>query len=204
MINKINPRNRSPYNAAIAREQFLFYETRITAKLLCAGLAKDAAIKRIVHENLFQYPTEKSIKSIAQACIRRLNAMEDNSLVQAIATQPAEVSKQICLYAMMRQYRLVQDFMLSVVGEKYRVLDFSFGRIDINAFFMRLQEQDDWVAAWSDSTILKLKQVLRKILLENGYITSKQLNPVLLSPILEKAIRAAGQEVLLPAFNCLT
>ena len=204
MINKINPRNRSPYNAAIAREQFLFYETRITANLLCAGLANDAAINRIVKENLFQYPTEKSIKSIAQACIRRLNALEDNSLVQAIATQPAEVSKQICLYAMMRQYRLVQDFMLSVVGEKYRVLDFSFGRIDINAFFMRLQEQDDWVAAWSDSTILKLKQVLRKILLENGYITSKQLNPVLLSPILEKAIRAAGQEVLLPAFNCLT
>ena len=196
----------SRYNAAITREQFLFYEMRITAKLICEGLGNEAVINRIVKENLFQYPTEKSVKSIAQACIRRLNALENDSLVQAVATQPVDDSKQICLYAMMRQYFLVRDFMLTVVGEKYRSLDFSFGKIDLNGFFMRLQAQDDWVATWSDSTIAKLKQVLRKILLENGYIDSvnaNQLNPVLISPILENAIRAAGQEIMLPAFNCL-
>ena len=177
----------SRYNAAITREQFLFYEMRITAKLICEGLGNEAVINRIVKENLFQYPTEKSVKSIAQACIRRLNALENDSLVQAVATQPVDDSKQICLYAMMRQYFLVRDFMLTVVGEKYRSLDFSFGKIDLNGFFMRLQAQDDWVATWSDSTIAKLKQVLRKILLENGYIDSvnaNQLNPVLISPIL--------------------
>lgn len=30
-----------------------------------------------------------------------------------------------------------------------------------------------------------------------------RLNPVLISPLLENAIRADGQEYLLPAFNCL-
>ena len=199
--------NNSPYNAAIAREQFLFYETRITAKLICEGLSDDIIVERVAAENLFQYPTEKSIKKIAQACIRRLNALEDNSLVEAIATQPADVSKQICLYAMIRQYNLVRDFMLTVIGAKYKSLDFSFGREDVNGFLMRLQAQDDWVATWSYTTIEKLQQVLRKILLENKYIDSvnaKRLNPVLISPILESAIRAAGQEIILPAFNCLT
>lgn len=199
--------NQSPYNAAIAREQFLFYETRITAKLICEGLSNETAVNHIVKENLFQYPTEKSIKRIAQACIRRLNALEDKSLVQAIATQPADVSKQICLYAMIRQYNLVRDFMLTVIGAKYKSLDFSFGKEDVNGFLMRLQAQDDWVATWNYTTIEKLQQVLRKILLENKYIDSvnaKQLNPVLISPVLENAIRAAGQEIILPAFNCLT
>ena len=199
--------NNSPYNAAIAREQFLFYEMRITAKLICEGLSDDIIVERVAAENLFQYPTEKSIKKIAQACIRRLNALEDNSLVEAIATQPADVSKQICLYAMIRQYNLVRDFMLTVIGAKYKSLDFSFGREDVNGFLMRLQAQDDWVATWSYTTIEKLQQVLRKILLENKYIDSvnaKRLNPVLISPILENAIRAAGQEIILPAFNCLT
>ena len=127
-------------------------------------------------------------------------------MVQAIATQPSDVAKQICLYAMMRQYRLVWDFMLTVVGSKYRLLDTSFGKIDLNGFFMRLQEQDDWVATWSDSTVTKLKQVLQKILVENEYLDSTDadhLNPVLISPLLENAIRASGQELALPAFNCL-
>jgi len=197
----------SPYNAAITREQFLFYEMRTTARLLCKGLDKNAIVDRIEKENLFQYPTEKSVRSMALACLRRLDALEDESLVQALAIQPVNTAKQICLYAMMRQYRLVWDFMLTVIGDKYRKLDASFSKMDLNVFFLRLQEQDDWVAAWSDSTVNKLKQVIQKLLVDNGYldgINSDHLNPVLISPVLEKAVREAGQEIILPAFNCFS
>ena len=198
-------REASPYNAAITREQFLFYEMRTTAKLVCEGLNKDEVTDRIVKENLFQYPTEKSVRKMASACLRRLDAMEDDSLVQAMASQPSDVSKQVCLYAMMKQYRLVWDYMITVIGEKYRVQDLSYGRMDLNVFFMRLQEQDDAVASWSDQTINKLKQVLNKILIENEYIDNPRatkLNPVLISSEVENAIRANGDEVALPAFNC--
>ena len=199
-------RDASPYNAAITREQFLFYEVRTTAKLVCEGLNNDEVVERIVNDNLFQYPTEKSVKKMALACLRRLEALEDQTLVEAIADQPSDVSRQICLYAMIRQYRLVQDFMLTVIGEKYRLLDASFSKMDLNVFFQRLQEQDDWVATWSESTITKLKQVLQKLLVDNEYLDSTEaarLNPVLISSLLENAIRADGQEYLLPAFNCL-
>lgn len=47
-------REASPYNAAITREQFLFYEMRTTAKLLAEGLSDEEAVDRIVSENLFQ------------------------------------------------------------------------------------------------------------------------------------------------------
>ena len=196
----------SPYNAAITREQFLFYEMRITAKLINGGLDKDNVVNQVVLENLFQYPTERSVRKMALACIRRLESMEDDTLIAAIATQPSDVAKQVCLYAMMRQYRLVWDFMLTVVGNKYRKLDSSFGKMDLNVFFMRLQEQDDWVATWSETTITKVRQVLTKILAENEYLDSinaSHLNPVLISPLLENAIREDGQEIALPAFNCL-
>lgn len=200
-------RDASPYNAAITREQFLFYEMRITAKLINDGLDKDTVVGHIVSENLFQYPTEKSVRKVALACIRRLEVLEDDTLVAAIASQPSDVAKQICLYAMMRQYRLVWDFMLTVVGEKYQKLDNSFSKVDMNAFFMRLQEQDDWVATWSDSTITKVRQVLVKILVENDYLDSTKadhLNPVLISPVLENAIRNDGMSQALPAFNCIS
>ena len=196
----------SPYNAAMTREQFLFYEMRTTAKLMNEGLDKNEVVEQVVLENLFQYPTERSVRKMALACIRRLESMEDDTLIAAIATQPSDVAKQVCLYAMMRQYRLVWDFMLTVVGNKYRKLDSSFGKMDLNVFFMRLQEQDDWVATWSETTITKVRQVLTKILVENEYLDSinaSHLNPVLISPLLENAIREDGQEIALPAFNCL-
>ena len=196
----------SPYSAVMTREQFLFHETRITAKLLDEGLEKDEIIKKIFSENLFQYHTEKSVRRMVLACLQRLEALSDQTLIASIAAESSDVAKQICLYAMMRQYRLVWDFMLTVIGEKYRKLDVSFSKMDLHGFFLRLQEQDDWVAAWSDQTIAKLRQVLTKILVENGYLDSikaERLNPVLLSPILERAIRKSGQEIALPAFNCL-
>lgn len=205
--NKAALQAASPYNAIITREQFLFYEVRTTAKLLNEGYSSEEIVERIITDNLFQYPTEKSMRRMARACLRRLEAIEDDSLVESIATQPSDVAKQICLYAMMKQHRLVWDFMITVIGEKYRLLDTSFSKVDLNSYFLRLQEQDDWVATWSDSTIVKLKQVLVKLLVDNEYINttkSEKLNPVWLHPILENAIREKGDEIALSAFNCLS
>ena len=198
----------SPYNGsgALTREQFLYYETRTVAKLMVDdGLNDKERVDAIIADNLFQYPTEKSLKNVSGGCIRRLHALNDESVVSIIAHQPMEVAKQAILYSMMKQYRLVWDYMITVIGEKYRVQDLSYGRMDLNVFFMRLQEQDDAVASWSDQTINKLKQVLNKILIENEYIDNPRatrLNPVLISSEVENAIRANGDEIALPAFNC--
>lgn len=196
----------SPYSAVITREQFLFYEMRTTAKLVAEGLNDEQVADRITSDNLFQYPTEKSVRRMALTCLRRLKALDNPKLVAAIASQPSDVSKQICLYAMMKQYRLVWDFMITVVGAKYENRDMSFSRMDFNVFMMCLQEQDDWVASWSDSTVTKVKQVLARILVDNEYLdstTADHLNPVLIYPILEDAIRSSGDTKALTAFNCL-
>ena len=107
---------------------------------------------------------------------------------------------------MMKYYRLVWDFMITVIGNKYRQQDSSFSKIDLNAFFMRLQEQDDKVATWSESTVKKIKQVLVRLLVENNYLDntkSEQLNPVLICAVLEKSIRNTNDLIALSAFNSL-
>ena len=193
-----------PYIASLTREPFLFFEMRTTARLMVEGLADNEIVDQICRENLFQYPTEKSIKKMAGACVKRLKNMGDYTLISAIATQPFDIAKQICLYALMKQSRLVWEFMLTVVGEKYRLRDTSFGKIDLNTFFIRLQEQDDAVATWSDTTITKLKQIIARILVETEYlddIRSDHLNSVWLNPILENAIKSNNDDIILPAFN---
>lgn len=199
----------SPYkgSAQITREQFLFYEMRTTAKLLQEGLDEKEIINRIVDDNLFQYPTEKMIVQMAKTCLTRLKAMKDESLITAIAHRSSDEAKQICVYAMMKKYRLVWDFMVTIIGEKYRTQDFSFGKKDVNVFFMQLQEQDDYVAGWSESGLAKMRQVLIKILVENEYldnVKSDHINPVWLNPILENAIRNNNDDRALTAFNCFS
>lgn len=197
----------SCYKASITREQFLFYEMKTTAKLLAEGIDDEEAINRVVSENLFQYPTEREIKRMAKVCCRRLHGLNDMDLIVAIATKPQDVSRQICLYAMMKEHKLISDFMLTVIAEKYRTQNMAFSKIDVNSFFSRLQEQDDAVASWSDQTIQRLGFVIVKLLVDNEYLDntkSKQLNPVLICSILENALRASEDAYMLPAFNCFS
>ena len=192
------------YNGGLTREQFLFFETKTLAKLLFEGKSIDEALFFIKQENLFQFPTERMIESIANSCYRRLQALESDTLIEVIATSSVDVAKQVNLYAMMKQNRIVWDFMTTVIGEKFRTQDFSFSKKDTSGFMFQLQEQNEDVATWSDSTIQKIKQVLVKILVECGYLDntkSEILNPVYLYPELEEEIRDKNDLAALPAFN---
>lgn len=193
------------YNGGLTREQFLFYEIRIVAKLVDEGLTEPEMLEKITCENLFQFPTERMVQSIMKTCLSRIQALNSDALTRSLAESPVEVAKQINLYAMMKQNGIVWDFMTTVIAEKYRTQEFEFSKKDLNLFFFRLQEQDDQVASWNDSTVNKIKQVLTKSLVECGYLDSTkaaQLNPVSIEPELEDEIRLLGDVAALPAFNC--
>lgn len=192
------------YKASLTREQFLFYEIRVVAKLRMQGETSDGSLKKVLEDNLFQFPTERMIVSIFHTCQRRLDALESDKLVNEIAFGSAEDAKLINLYSMMRDNRIVWDFMVSVIGEKYRTQDYELTPSDLNIFFLHLQEQNDQIAAWSDSTVRKIKQVLKRCLLECGYLESAKstrLAPVFPCPILIAAIRQNRDTEALAAFN---
>ena len=194
-----------PYNGGLTAEQSLFYEIRIVSKMYLEGVSVDDAIEAVKADNLFQYPTERLVSRMTRACYKRMDALNNDHLRNEIAYAPVEIAKQINLYAMMRYNRLVYEFLVGVIGEKFRNQDFSFSRKDLNTFFSRLQEQNDYVAEWSDSTLSKIKQVLTKVLVETRYLDtfkSEKLNPVFLCSELEEGIRENNDSEALAAFNC--
>lgn len=189
----------------VTKEQFLFYETRTVASFVDRGLDRETLIAEIKNENLFQYPTERMVTTMARICLRRVDALGSQTLVRLLADAPIDLAKQINLYAIMRDNQLVRDFMTDVVGEKYRTGDLTFERRDVNLFFFTLREQIDSIATWSDRTIDRTKQVLARILVECGYLDSPKstaLNCVAIEPELENEIRSAGDLSALGAFNC--
>lgn len=193
----------TPYKV-ITREQFLFHEMRVVAQLKCDGKTDEEIIEMIVNGNMFQYPTERMIKTLANVCIKRINALGDYNLVDTIANGSLVGAKQVCLYAMMNYYRIIHDFMITVIAEKLRTKDYNFSKRDILVFFSRLQEQNATVASWSDTTISKIRQVIMKMLVDNEYLDSTKseiLNTVLIDEQLKQYLLDKKDYVSLEAFN---
>lgn len=197
-------RETGRYSGGLTREQFLFHEIRIAARLRLGGKSDAEVVAAVREDNLFQFPTERMTVNLTRVCLKRLDALGAASLTAALAGAPLEVAKQINLYAMMRYSLLVREFMVTVIGEKYRTQDFGFTKKDLYLFFAGLAQQDAAAASWSAQTVEKIKSVLSRSLIETGYIDSMRsgvLHPVFLYDELEQGIRENRDLSALPAFN---
>ena len=198
--------NKPQYLGSITREQFLFYEHRAVAKLILEGKPYEEILKEATEENLFQYPSTKSYKSITRACYKRLTFTGDNRIVDLVANATSSTAKQALLYAMVCQNLLVRDFMIDVIGEKYKANSLDFNKTDVNHFFVRLFSRVDTAATWSDVTVQKIKSVLVKCLVEAGFlntIKSTKLNQIAVNDELIDLIKDRGEYEVLPAFNVI-
>ncbi len=204
----------APYRGSITREQWLLRETRVVARLRAdaanagAPLSCEDVIILAAEQNIFQYPTEREVKSIARACWRRLDALSSDQalrdrLIDLIAAGVPDQACQANLYAMARDNRIVWDFLAAVIGPKLQRLDESLPKREIVAFLEGLRSQDDRAARWSDATLNKIRQVLTACLVGCGMYDrrSEALRRPLLDLTLEQAMRANGDNALLPAFG---
>ena len=190
--------------ASITREQFLMREMRIACQLHEEGLSDDEIIARIQDDNLIQYPTERMVGNIARVCTKRINAVDSDSIVRIIATGMPEAAAQANLYAMMCTYPLVRDFMVKEIGQRWAEYNYALGSMEMNAYMTQLQVDYPNIAEVSDATIKKIKQVLRKCLIECGMLEnarSSKLTPIFLDFDVRAAIQAKGDIEALSAFG---
>ena len=194
------------YLGSLTREQFLYYEVKIVSQLLIQGLNKEQCLELIIKENLFQLPTEKSIKTLFRGIYKRLSIAGTPNLIELIANGVSEISKQASLYLLMRYNKIVYDFMVNIIGEKFKNFDFSFDKYEVSVFMSKLQFENEIVSTWSESTINKIKSILIKCLSDTGYlnnIRSNNLNPIILYDEVLECIKENGDNEMLQAFNYL-
>ena len=174
------------YDGALTREQFMFLEMRKVAQMTIQGMTEEEILSRVYDDNLFQYPTQREIKSKCRACLKRVAQIKGMPrMMEALAEGLAADGRLAALIALMLQNRT---------------------RKDMNLFLMRLAEQDENVAGWSEQTVKRIRGVLHRCLTETGYLDdmrTEKLNPVLLPMEMENELRENGLRAFLPAFNIL-
>ncbi|MDD2215256.1 MAG: DUF1819 family protein [Eubacteriales bacterium] len=198
--------DRINYSAALTGEPFLYYEIRQVAKLKVSGLNEQQIRQAVRDNNLFQYSTEKSLTKRLTAVLRRIETL-DESLLQFLAEKPSASAKVVNLYAIAKTNRLVRDFIIEVIGEKFENDNLHLEKKDINEFFIAKREQNENVAQWSDTTVAKLKQVLTRIIFEVGILadqkTGRLKRPVLDADIV-KCLKNHGETELLGSMGINT
>lgn len=193
-------------DGSLTHEHFQLREARLVASLRCDGLSDDEIVELAKRDNIFQFPTQSQIGIMSRALLNRLDALESERLVAVLAHGMPEEAAQVNLYAMMRVFNVIRAFMVDEIGMRYRTLDYTFTLMDANAFITRYQTENADAAAWSDSTITRIRSVLTECLVSAGYLENAQstdLSMVFIDPDLQDVMEANGDAAWLPAFNCL-
>lgn len=157
------------YSSILTGAGFMMYEVKQVAKLKQQGLTDQEIRQKVLEENIFQYDKLSSIKRALPYILKRVDVLDD-TLSQLLIEEPYEVGKVINLYAIMKFDLLFYEFMKEVIAEKLNNNDYFFDKVDVNVFFVAKMEQSEFMAGWSDSTVAKLKQVFKKILLNTGML----------------------------------
>lgn len=164
--------NNKEYSAKLTGESFLLYEFRIIAKLKREGFSDKDIRKIVLEENLFQYKFKSSITRRLTPLLQRVNVL-DNTLIDILIDDPLVDGVVVNLYAIMKNDRLFFEFMNEVVKEKLQNNSEIIEKKDINIYFEHKAEQNEEITKWSDATIQKLKQVIKKILSEAKILNLK-------------------------------
>ncbi|MBD7913941.1 DUF1819 family protein [Clostridium sp. Sa3CUN1] len=164
--------NNKEYSAKLTGESFLLYEFKIIAKLKREGFSDKDIRKIVLEENLFQYKFKSSITRRLTPLLQRVNVL-DNTLIDILIDDPLVDGVVINLYAIMKNDRLFFEFMNEVVKEKLQNNSEIIEKKDINIYFEHKAEQNEEITKWSDATIQKLKQVIKKILSEAKILNLK-------------------------------
>ena len=172
------------YTSTFTGENFLYFETKIVAKLMLSGLSEKEIKEKVVSDNLFQYKTVKRAGRRAANVIKRLKNFDPDFLDVFISSSNEE-GRIINLFILYKNNRVLSDFMNEVIRDKYETQQYILTDPEIKVFFNKKAQSDENVRDWKEYTIYKLSQVLRKILIEAGILKKNHIYTLLIPYISE-------------------
>ena len=176
------------FTGEIVAGSLLIAESRKIARLLLGGVDRDAWYRAIIVENILQKRSPATAKRQARLIRHRLELMTPE-LWRMVAEGNAEVATQALLAAAIKHTRLLGDFLDRVVRQHILSFDFHLSAGAWSDFIESCEYLDPNVRRWTESTRLKLRQVVFRILAEAKYIDSTRSLKLTLVPIVDEVRR---------------
>lgn len=179
------------YNASATKHLFWFVETRETARLL-GNHSMDEARQIVINENLYQQKSESRLINEFGCIRKRLEALPEE-LQRMMVTADLGTGKLIAFIGCMASDRLLFDLMYEMYRKKLYLGETNITDADMNIFFKDKKDQNEKVAAITDTSVKKLKQVYCKYMFEAGLLTGKVTEKQVSKPYIDPDLRFALQ-----------
>jgi hypothetical protein len=160
-------------------------------------IESDFDLSKLGHEHLGKEKESTNIRQFRELMHRLRTLTKDE--IELLAHGNLLDQKHISLLAISKTYRFIFDFIVEVLRDKVLVYDFEIRDSDYNSFVNRKYYDHPELESLSESTKIKIKTVLFRILSEVGLIDhakSRVIQRVLLSNELEKVVVDDNPELL--------
>lgn len=132
------------YNAEIVAGALIPSESRIIAQLTLDGVSKEQLKHLLTIENILQKRSPATAIRAAELIKKRF-ALVNEDLLQLIATGSRQALMQGLLVAAIKHNKLIGDFLLRVVKEKWRLFETKLKPSDWENFLRECEQTDETV-----------------------------------------------------------
>jgi hypothetical protein len=131
----------------------------------------EKTIARAQAEGLTSLPKEKSKRRMLREIVNRLETLSDDELQFLVEDKDRQEQGLLIWISVCRAYRLVREFALEVVQDRYLSFQLELPPESFDLLFEQKAEWDDALASTSAATRVRLRQVVFKIMREAGIIS---------------------------------
>lgn len=186
-----------PYKLSFTAGSLLTAESVVLATLYLEEKDWERVKSRALVENHLQTRTQSSAKRTIREVCYRLSVLTDDELHLLIEGSPQERSC-IVWVAICRYYRLIAEFTVEVVREKFLSMITNLEEEDFDFFFNKKAEWHDELDELKPVTRDKIKQVVFRMLREAGIISPEhKIVPALITPHFVDVISGKNRQDLL-------
>ena len=166
------------YRATLTSGSLKVAESRIIAGLLLQGTQNWQV--EIQDKNVLQARSPETAKNLSWLLRARLELMQPQ-LWEMVRDGPTLLATHACFAAAVKHSPLLGDFLDIVVREQYRLFRPALSKPLWQYYIEDCRDRDPAMAAWSESTIARLRSTVYQTLAQAGYIENTstwKLQPV--------------------------
>ena len=177
------------YSVSATKQLFWFVETRETARLL-ANHSWEEVRQIVIDDNVYQQKSQDRLKNEFGYIKKRLEALPED-LRHMLIMSDINTGKLVAFVGCMASDRLLFDLMYEMYRKKLYLGEEHVTDADLNIFFKDKQDQNDKVAAITDGSIKKLKQVYSRYLIEAGLLSDSSKKWTIIRPYIDPDLASA-------------
>ena len=199
-------KRQTRYNAEIVAGALIPNESRIIAQLILDDVSETHLKHLLTVDNILQKRSPATAVRAAELIKKRFAPVK-KELLEIIAKGNRQILMQALLAAAIKHNKLIGDFLLRVVKEKWRLFETKLAPSDWENFLRECEQLDETVSHWKATTREKLGQVVKKCLVEAGYLesaTNPTITPALVLPEIKKYLIENNEDYVLECMSIFT